>query len=394
MNTIICRRGLIIGLLATAVALATWIETSFGAKPAPPPPLPPIRYRIQYWTIPNADPTTASLNGMNNLGQIVGWYYNLAGSRRGYLYDPLSIDSHVAVDLETHVGGAGVPSGWRISGALGINDDGIIVGSVSPSEDADATVRQGFVLDTQAAVPQVVLLPNWGAWSYTYARQINDNGDILGVYENPDDSTGLYFYNPNDPNSPYFLDDVQTNGLLNNPTATRPAQVGGTFDNGTQAPFRWTPQSNTLETFGTLTTVGGVRGMNDAGTLCGSTRSGKPSTIYPMRVNLPPAQLLSNIYGPWGQDINSTGDVLLASAGTKSGGLYRDDWPAYGNSVDVNKLVTGTQAELATWASASSTALYLINDRISGINAGEIAGYLRFTDGTNARFLLVPVAAP
>jgi hypothetical protein len=252
---------------------------------------------------------------------------------------------------------------------------------------------QACVLDLAAAMPQVVLLPNWGDWVSHYAYRVNDNGDILGVYENDDGSSGLYFYNPNDPNSPYFLDGVQTLNQLNNPVGDRPAQVAGTFAGAAQAPFRWTPQTNTLETFGSLTTYGGgIYGLNDAGTLCGSTQvvTGKPArtTTYPFRLNAS-LQLLSNAYGIWGESINSSGDVLLSPGG----GIYRNDWSAYGNYADINKLVVGTSADLTFWASALSRELSRMNDRGLLSNAGQIAGRLLYDNGNAFQpFLLTPVA--
>jgi hypothetical protein len=361
-------------------------EESSAARPKAPP-LPPVRYDIQYWTIPGATSNSVSINGLNNPGQIVGWYIDLGGHRRGYLYDP-EIDPVSAVDLESMIAGAGVPDGWTIIGALDINDHGIVVGSISPLGDEGANVREGFVLDIHAPTPQIVVLPNFGDWDYTYARQINENGDVLGVYETASGTPGLYFYNPNDADSPYLLPNVQTTALLNNPVGTRPAQVGGTFPSG--APFRWTPQSNQLTTFGSFVAYGGIRGINDAGTLCGSLR--KSLTTYPMRLNSLPAQQLSSSYGPWGQAINSTGDLLIATAGTNGGAVYRDDWGAYGKYGELKKLVVGTSSEVATWQTASSVALYLMNDRDLPSNAGQITGFLRLSNGSFLPFLLTPVA--
>src|SRR5262249_20368700 len=123
-----------------------------------------------------------------------------------------------AVDLEILIAGAGVTQGWKIGSAVGINDDGLLVGYLAPlGAGYQSVARQGFALDLGAAAPQVVPLPNWGDWTMTYARCVNNNGDILGVYKNPDGSFGLYFYNPSDPTTPRYLNHVSNSAYLNNP---------------------------------------------------------------------------------------------------------------------------------------------------------------------------------
>jgi hypothetical protein len=119
-------------------------------------------------------------------------------------------------------------------------------------------------------------------------------------------------------------------------------------------------------------------------------RTGKPATIYPMRLNSLPAQVFSSNYGPWCQAINTSGDLLIATAGTNGGAVSRDDWGAYGYYGELKKLVVGTTADVSTWQGASSVALYLMNDRAGVANAGDIAGFLRPSSGAYRPFLLTP----
>jgi hypothetical protein len=138
-----------------------------GAKPAPPPPLPPVCYQIQYWDIPTPIPTKLfGMNTMNNLGQIVSWYVNPAGDERAYLYDPLAdreTARELAVDLETEFAPMGIPNGCKIASAVGINNHGLIVG-------AGVSGRiwcRSSGLCSDLAARQVVTLPNWHAWVRT-----------------------------------------------------------------------------------------------------------------------------------------------------------------------------------------------------------------------------------
>ena len=90
----------------------------------------------------------------------------------------------------------------------------------------------------------------------------------------------------------------------------------------------------------------------------------------------------------------NSGDLLIATAGTNSGAIYRDDWGAYGYYGELKKLVVGTSSEVTTWLNASSVTLFLINDRDAASNAGQVTGYLRLSSGVSLPFLLTPVATP
>ena len=128
-------------ILFTALLIA-FPAKSFAAKPAPPPPLPPVRYHIQYWALPTPIPTkNFAMNTMNNLGQVAGWYVNAAGDQRAYLYDP-EINPTAAVDVETEFAPAGIPAGWKIAGTIGINNHGLIVGYLSPVGTGYGAIRQ------------------------------------------------------------------------------------------------------------------------------------------------------------------------------------------------------------------------------------------------------------
>lgn len=340
--------------------------------------------------------TLTYVSRMNNHGQIVGYMTAANGERRGYLYDP-SFDPDTAIDLNDIA--VGIPDGWKIAKASGINDHGILVGDLSPVGGTE-NIRQAFTLDTNLPAPVVIPIgPALGDWSITSGSDINEDGDIFGYVVGDDDLKYAFLYNPGDPATPLFLSaPIRTSlyaGYLNNPlqaadgSITRPAQVAGRLDDGafggSGTPFRWTT-GVALETFPALNSPL-IFGINDAGTMCGSvfvqqtSGSGKKksttSVEYPIRLATSTPQILSGAPGRTAPDINSTADTLI------SGNiLYRDDWAAYGSYVNIAQLLIGTDAEKAQVASAGAL---LMNDRDPFTSASQLAG---------KGFLLTPLPAP
>ena len=74
---------------AAASALVMPQHATFAGKPAPPPPLPHMRYQVQFWNAPNPG-GGVYINQMNNHGQVVGWYILADGEQHGFLYTPRS----------------------------------------------------------------------------------------------------------------------------------------------------------------------------------------------------------------------------------------------------------------------------------------------------------------
>lgn len=374
-----------------------------------PQALPPVTYAIQYWSLP-AGYNLSYVSRMNNRGQIVGYMTDAENKRFGFLYDR-GISASAAIDLNSVT--SGVPEGWKIAAAAGINDQGVLVGNLAPLNDE--SVRKPFLLDTSAELPWVVVpLPDWNS-TRTTASDINENGDVFGYLTGTDGQQYAYLYNPAD-GSPQFLDTpIRSNvyaGFLNNPdpSTNRPAQVTGYLADGqgfVGTPFRWTPGAP-LETFSSLQNAV-VTGINDAGTICGSTEvtetitvpgPGKKTTTrtvttrYPMRLGTS-LELLQGIPAEGAGTINATGDLILFNGSTV---LYRDDWTAYGNYVNINQLVAGSAADENSWFNTADVIdLQLMNDRGGPANCAQIGGRAwNSADyyGTVRGFLLTPVPAP
>lgn len=367
--------------------------------------VPTFQYVLTIPQLPADATGGVQVNDLNNLGQVVGWYV-VAEGRKGYLYDP----SIGVIDLGT-LDLPGIPAGYQISSAVGINDHQVIVGYLT-NDGGGWGDRIAFAMDWATENPVVDLLPHMGS-TFTYGAKINENGDILGVYNNEVGVSMAYLYNPGlyngDPVSRTLRDGQAidlSNGTtsplpdsnsgfgaqfftLNNPVGDRPAQVAGTDPNGIA--FRYTTGSHPIyETFPEIEMSGYVSGINDTGTFCGtlqgstSVKGKRQRTLQPFRCNLVvealPDALNSSVAG-----INNSGDLAAFK------GIYRDDW-GWRPARDLP--VVGQEGDMVLW-SASSYArdLVCISDRVTPDDVGFIAG--RISNGSNnVLFLLTPVPVP
>src|SRR5262245_37263911 len=140
----IIRGDLAIGLLLLAIVLCLPARQSLGGKPTAPPP--PTHYKIQFFTIRGA-PALAQQD-FNNQSQAVGGYYSPTAMRdHAWFYDP-DVDPTTAINLnDPALGVVGVPPGWFMASARGLNERGAIVGWLERYDDPDGTLRRGFVLN-------------------------------------------------------------------------------------------------------------------------------------------------------------------------------------------------------------------------------------------------------
>ena len=395
-------------LAAAAVALLISGSTLFAAKggggkppkddpPPPPAELPDVRYEIKFIELPaNATGTPSPyVNEINNLGQVVG-NYSAEDGERAFFFDGVQ-----AIDLNAIVT-AGLPDGWRLRSALAINDWMVVVGNIEKI-GSDPIETRPIAIDLAAVNPVVDLLPDVGVvFGLTAGYRINENGDILGIYELADGIWGAWFFNPGlydgDPEVrdlrdgiPQDMSDESPDPLLipfrgldlslNNPVGDSRAQVAGDVDH---VPFRYTLGDAEPEWFPEVDLVLWVGGLNDSGTFCGLHRGPKIKgkiKVDPFRFDESLETSLEllptdNYQQPYG--MNSWGDLLTSSY------VYRDDW----GWVKINDLVVGTDADMQAWSSGNAYVAYQngINDRGGLSLAGQIAGY--FSDGR--LFVLTP----
>ena len=365
--------------------------------------LPPIKYQIQLWEMPNGDQNgTGWTNDVNILGQVVGWYNTASGDRHGYLYDP---GTTAAVDLND-IGVVGIPTDlpWYIRSAVGINDFGDIVGYLRLL--GVTGIRRGYVLNMNllnADPPQLTTLPD-SDWSDTYARSINNDGDVLGRYRKNDVNydRGAYVFT----SGLYGDADEKVTKLLGGDTMTRIFMSNRNQDgvplfagllaneDGSRTAFRLTPRltpeqpEELLELFDESAdelAISDVYGINDSGVFCGGydrvvgTRGKR--TIYaltPFRYGATLESFPGS--GWWAESINNSNDFVTSDL------YYHDEW----GYVNPNDLIGPLDPEAANWAARSGLAIQKLNAR-DATNFGQIIGAIGLGDGSSRMFTLTPV---
>jgi hypothetical protein len=230
-------------------------------------------------------------------------------------------------------------------------------------------------------------------WSFSRPQRINESGDIAGVYRKTDSTWGAYFI-PAVSGVVVELRDqnVGSTGMeMNNPDpgAGRAAQVVVMSDGEA---YCWTTSSDTSDILSGLTSPL-VEGINDSGTIGGSTLVKR--TRYPMRYNASlenPLQILSGVSG-YGRHINSAGDLVVATS-SATYYLYHDSW----NYLKVDALIDPNDLHAAAWFARKQYGLFGFTDRIITDSSkgdetefGLLSGTLTNPDSTGVNFLLIPV---
>jgi hypothetical protein len=380
----------ILGIALLAGGLVVHVE---GGKPKPPPP--PVLYDIQFWTAPDGE-DLVQVNKMNNLGQIVGKYaVACTQEMRAFLYDPMydqngNPTATEAIDLNT-IATAPVVDGTQmvIASAVGINDYGVIVGYLQPAgSNIFGNVRKAFVLDTMASTPTVVLLPEPES-AYAWWLRINNNGDILETYLNPDSSCAACVYTWDSASSKYIL-LYDLGGATSSypPCLNNQTQVALKGADG--AAYRWTPPATFELIPGTGTFVGGI---NDSGTVCGGTYAkppnapkGRKAQLYPYRWNGNGSlEVLFGSPTPVGAiAINSAGDLLTYDVGKVY--VYQDEH----GFLDLDSLIDPGDPDAAIWLGMQILGYLDMNSRIGTTGFGQIGGVVSVPDFSSLGCLLTP----
>jgi probable HAF family extracellular repeat protein len=120
-------------------------------------------------TAPFAQANETAARGINNVGQVVGYYTDGTGAfYRGYLRDTAGNYTQI---VAPYTGGS------ELTEANGINNHGQIVGWY---EDPNGNAH-GFLRDANGKFTQI----NFPGSYYTVAEGINDSGHIVGYYVTP-----------------------------------------------------------------------------------------------------------------------------------------------------------------------------------------------------------------
>jgi hypothetical protein len=353
-------------------------------------PLPNVRYTLQSYKHPSfpalatestyATYLTNSLLGLNNWGECVGSYGTPDGHQHAWYFDPQTMTQ--ALDLNGI--GVDIPSGEFLSQATSINDSGEIVGSMR--KIADPMFRRGFVIELRPAsgtLPVLHELPEDPTWVDTYPRRINNQGEILGIFN---DGLSLYsgftayLYNFKNPTIAPRVSDRMLAGRathdLNNfgdVVATDSNRIG----------FLWDGVTTT-----SLYPTHGISRINDAGTLCGSlsqvvqVRKGVTATSYYLYRDFG-----SGPVKVAGSDGKTAVDAFNNSGTILCGGLhiFQDAW----GFIEISKLLTGP---IGPWTGGFGSGAIMNDAGPSGF--GQIAGVAGREVGEQPTYLLLTPYVP
>jgi len=366
--------------------------------PPPPAPLPNMRYELKFFDLPpNGVPEQSIAVGKMNIhGEYVGNYLHANGLRSAYLHV-----NGVSVDLND-LGVVGLPDDLAFRSAFGINDHGIIVGrlvrkgfSIEESVAAGIPTR-GYVLDILATPAVVHLLPDESFGLSTYARFINNEGDIVGTI----DGGGAYIYNTGLLESPDEGAEIVPFGpiALTNRGLFSPAKAlvydgnsPGVYTLGGQIDyFNVAPQYSVRPSH-----------INDSGLMAGTvavkvqtSRNKYRTDYYAARMTLTSVELLPGTeLDNDVQGFNNSGDMAISGNRTVQF-IDRDDW----GLVEVSNLIVGNATDLNLWATAVGRRFRSLADRIdipgSNERAGRLCGVCTYETGPVRYFILTPVAVP
>ncbi len=352
---------------------------AWAGKLAPPPP--PIHYQINYFTAPGGGKFNAAW-AMNQSGAMVGDCFS-PGTYSGFLYDP-ALSLQQAFDLNDLVQ---VPKDWRIRYAYGINDRGAITAAIvktsAATPDLPGFEIHGIVIDRREPMVNGKWVPHFlpdvnPAFAFSFGRDINNNGDIVGVFDQGlfhqtyqlgafVYNTGLYSESGLPDLAPTILpvDVTWSTVHLNDPVPGRPLQIAGlTIDH---VAFRYTVETDFLENFPALTSGGNpeVESINGLGEFCGRIRvpkqKGGQYVLRPFRYNpslqSSPTLLGSEIDQAMGiaTDINDSRDVAIYGAGSAGQFLYHNEK----GMLNLDNLVMGLASDVAYWRTSNWGACYL-----------------------------------
>ena len=380
--------------LCAIASLGTQTQESWGGRPSPPPPPPPVKFGMRLFSMP-ADYVGGSVDvqQINDLGEAVGRYSLPDDTRQPFYFNASSV-STVATnlnDLPLDPDWA-VPNGWYIQSALGINNLGDIVGKLAMISDPSR--GRGFILELrpdplgQTLLPRLHLIPD-DTWNATYARRINDMGDVLGAC----DSTTAYIYRaplhgaPGDVNVEILPFGMWVwDALMNNPTPSHGTQIVAWSDS-LNAPFRYTMETGNTEVLNLP--ISGIRGLSDSGSFCGHQ--------YIKRKDNPfyyDGSIHALTGASFGQDINSDNDVLgEGNTGTNKPVLFHSEV----GTLDLSKLVVASNSsEQQIWSNGYANWSKLTERNIPGTDPAvasfpAITGSIRTTTNYYWAYVLRPI---
>ena len=301
------RRGLCCSFL-TLVVSCLLLTPAAGQVP---------NYLLERIPINEGSSGTVQANQMNNLGMVVG-FHTVGGVPTGYVYDHFG---HIGYEKTVHSLTEWIPvlpPGWTTSSCVGINNLGQVVGYFSNAQSQ----RIGYYLNVMGGSTQ----PPWGLLptpsGSSYGKHINDNQDVL-IYSS--DTFQGHLYNLGSGNPYRTLTDPTSGAPLAFTTETKTdlnnsgQVVGNTLD---YFAFRLTPgfllEFPPLEKSSTCS-------INDVGLMAGTLpATGSRKTATPKRACHYGSQIhVLSSDESFAHDINNDGDVAGRVGGSNA--IYQND---------------------------------------------------------------------
>ena len=314
-----------------------------------------------YTTIDDALGGSTELLGINNAGQVVGYYNDSSSTAHGFLATLPTTTSYSFTTLN-------VPSSTGGAQAYGINNTGQIVGEYEDSSGAE----HAFLYNSSSFAYSTLDYPSAIGSS---ADGINDVGQVVGVYVDSSGtphgfiaSGGFHFS---------FDDSLGTKGTVAFGTNDAELVVGYYFDSsGTVHGFQVRSGAYTTldDPFGAKGTA--AYGVNDAGQIVGSYTDSSGAT-HGFLYSGGSYTTLDDPLGTKGTvafGINDLGQIVgnyTDSSGTEHGFLYSG----------------GTYTKLDDPLGAKGTSAHGIND------AGQVVGVYVDSSGADHAFLANPSPA-
>ncbi len=292
--------------------------------------LPSVEYQSVAISLPSTD--SIYLNDFNDSAQACGRF---GTPRSGWIYSPVLANHPVdtVVDVNT-LNIEGLNAGWVIRNCVGISNNGLVVGQVSPVDDASETAWRGYVLDISVTPAQFYELPDDAySWDSTFARKVNDNGDILGTFQ-VGGMVGSYLYNPGlrsgDPEIELevldFIDTRAIKGSLNNPPVGVASTIIGSTDVSDSGIVVY-PRGSTpyylpegIGSEGAVNDFGGIAGRGAIEVPINKKKTESVQVIYRDYVT---EDYFEGYYGRL-ESLNNSGTMLMRSSTGST--LFHDDY--------------------------------------------------------------------
>ncbi|MEZ6039691.1 MAG: hypothetical protein R3C20_04245 [Planctomycetaceae bacterium] len=333
---------------------------------------PIFEYRT---TVVPTSSTVRNINGITNNRRVFGAIWNSDGSDQcGFMYDQVTgnvyeMNRISALAAQVH---QLTDADFSIYSITSMNESGVMTGYI---ENSTSGIRYGIIIDpivegqfNDDPIDWIVeLLPDLGS-TYTQPTQINEFGDVVGVFRQPDGFWGAYICNPWSGGTPSVLPVTLSGGSLV-VKLNDFAEVAGV--DSLRRAFRYDSSTEPVQ-FYSDADYASVTGLNNAGvfsgrawiTVPGTSGNGTTTTPVAYRHDGILRPIADTIAAALADSLKETGDVACYSQSSSNPmlshtGFGLDDAP---HLFSLSESIAADDP-LKTLFVTNGAALYAINDR-------------------------------